>query len=677
MARLNHPGIVTIHDFGRADGPYYLVMEFVDGVSLRQLMRTGRLCPREALAIVPQLCDALQYAHDQGIVHRDIKPENILLDRQGRVKVADFGLARLVGADARPVSPPDRRRGADGSLAPNAQPLPASDFTDAGKVMGTPHYMAPEQLAHPTAVDHRADIYALGVVFYQMLTGELPGQRIVPPSRKVHVDVRLDNVVLRALEKEPERRYQQVSEVKTAVDTIAQTSPANERLEPSPVGAARDASFSRRLVMSVSVCVLALLAGWIFYHPAISLGVAAEPNQARGQAILKQLLEVNRCWLVAPPDAVTNYDYDFHYFDWEKLNYGELPVRVAVPANTTRSKRQGIAYSSLVHFLARDPARVQIRSVTETNGQIILEVAPRPRPAGHLNQPTAPSPDPWPAFLTRVGDDDHTFGGQCGNGLGDTLYGGFGFESDGGRLVIDAARMVPVKSFARVGGTDAAIEEAFSDYHELAPGRLAPLSINVANGDFHLELRFKLHPGGLWLFDESQYRNRKAAFVDEVGINRPLAETPPAASDYVAQQLPEAHAGNFWAQFHLWEAYSQGSHPGVNQDAAKAQEWLRELVKNLSLVRFEPAGDFNPATPQEYLNAFYQHSQMTSEKTRLGIGFFRTTRQAGKLVGSFLTNHPDKLRADLKKNPKLKFISVETITPAKFIEYEQSVQESL
>ena len=93
LAKLNHPGIVTIHEFGHTEGFYFFVMEYVDGVNLRQLLATERVSPREALAIVPQICDALQFAHDQGIVHRDIKPENILLDRRGRVKVADFGLA--------------------------------------------------------------------------------------------------------------------------------------------------------------------------------------------------------------------------------------------------------------------------------------------------------------------------------------------------------------------------------------------------------------------------------------------------------------------------------------------------------------------------------------------------------------------------------------------------------
>ena len=204
LAMLSHPNIVAVHDFGQTDDLFYFLMEFVDGVSLRQLLDTGKLCAEEALAIVPQICDALQYAHDAGIVHRDIKPENILLDKQGRVKIADFGLAKLMGRDG-------------GGLA----------LTGAGQVMGTPHYMAPEQVERPQEVDHRADIYSLGVVFYQMLTGELPLGRFAPPSQKVQIDVRLDEVVLRALEKEPERRYQQASEMKTEVEIVSQAAPVS------------------------------------------------------------------------------------------------------------------------------------------------------------------------------------------------------------------------------------------------------------------------------------------------------------------------------------------------------------------------------------------------------------------------------------------------------------------
>src|SRR5471032_2585585 len=105
LAALNHPNIVTIYDFGQAGGFYFLLMEFVDGANLRQLLRTRKFTPEEALAIVPPLCDALQFAHERGIVHRDIKPENLLLDKTGRVKVADFGIAKMLGGDGREGSP--------------------------------------------------------------------------------------------------------------------------------------------------------------------------------------------------------------------------------------------------------------------------------------------------------------------------------------------------------------------------------------------------------------------------------------------------------------------------------------------------------------------------------------------------------------------------------------------
>jgi serine/threonine protein kinase len=198
LARLNHPNIVQVYDFGRTEEYFYFVMEYVDGLNLRALIRDGNLRPEEALKIVPQICEALQFAHDEGIVHRDIKPENILIDKKGRVKIADFGLAKLIGHAADDLS-----------------------LTGTGQLMGTLGYMAPEQLQQAHGVDHRADIYSLGVVFYEVLTGQLPIGRFEPPSKKVHVDVRLDDVVLRSLESEPDRRYQHASDVKTDVETIA------------------------------------------------------------------------------------------------------------------------------------------------------------------------------------------------------------------------------------------------------------------------------------------------------------------------------------------------------------------------------------------------------------------------------------------------------------------------
>jgi len=210
LARLNHPHIVTVFDFGHtAEGLYFFVMEFVEGTDLRHVIQSAKLLPKEALAIVPQICEALQFAHDEGIVHRDIKPENILLDKRGRVKIADFGLAKLLDS-----------------------PATVYTLTQAGQRMGTPHYMAPEQIEHPDQVDHRADIFSLGVVFYEMLTNELPLGRFSPPSQKVEVDVRLDDVVLRALEKEPDRRYQHASEVGVDVETICSDKHADAKFSP-------------------------------------------------------------------------------------------------------------------------------------------------------------------------------------------------------------------------------------------------------------------------------------------------------------------------------------------------------------------------------------------------------------------------------------------------------------
>jgi tRNA A-37 threonylcarbamoyl transferase component Bud32 len=197
LAKLNHPNIVGVHDFGQANGFFYLLMEFVTGVNLRQAMEAGRFTPAQALALVPEICEALQYAHMQAILHRDIKPENILLDTNGRVKIADFGIAKLLG-----------------------EPKLEAALTGTGSAIGTPQYMAPEQIEHPAAVDHRADIYSLGVVLYELLTGELPLGNFPPPSEKTPVNPGVDAVVLRALEKQREKRYQSAQDVKTGVQGL-------------------------------------------------------------------------------------------------------------------------------------------------------------------------------------------------------------------------------------------------------------------------------------------------------------------------------------------------------------------------------------------------------------------------------------------------------------------------
>jgi predicted Ser/Thr protein kinase len=213
LARLSHPNIVAVYDFGRTGEHLWLLLEFVEGENLRQAQTRGKLAPERALALVGEVCSALQYAHDQGVVHRDIKPENLLVDRAGHVKIADFGLAKLLSAAQ------------DGAR-----------LTRDSQAMGTPQYMAPEQIERPLAVDHRADIYSLGVVFYELLTGELPLGRFAPPSRKVVIDVRLDGIVLKALEKEPEQRYQRAGQVRTEVENVVSTPAAPASVE-TPVAA--------------------------------------------------------------------------------------------------------------------------------------------------------------------------------------------------------------------------------------------------------------------------------------------------------------------------------------------------------------------------------------------------------------------------------------------------------
>lgn len=197
LASLDHEGIVRVHDFGEAGGFFFLAMEYVDGASLREVMASGAMSSKEVLALVPKLCAALEYAHGQGVVHRDVKPENLLIDADGRVKIADFGLAKITSHDG-------------------------TAMTRTQQAMGTPHYMAPEQIAGTRDVDHRADLYSLGVVLYELLTGELPLGRFAPPSEKSDAGERWDPVVMKSLEPDPSERYQSASELEASLATAPQ-----------------------------------------------------------------------------------------------------------------------------------------------------------------------------------------------------------------------------------------------------------------------------------------------------------------------------------------------------------------------------------------------------------------------------------------------------------------------
>lgn len=268
MARLNHPNIVQIYDFGRTEaGHYYFVMEFVDGTDLHRLIREGQLDVTGALNAVSQICDALHYAHDEGFVHRDIKPANIFVNRQGMVKVGDFGLAKLV----------------EGSEADEVHAKDLLDITLTGMAMGTLNYIAPEQLVEGGSVDRRADIYSLGVMFYEMLTREVPRGAVKEPSKLIAMlDVRIDGVVFKAMDPDPSERYQTAVELRSDVDVIrtvrsAQTSetaeeasPSRERIRVAPPRSGRKRRAGKELsLLSVTGAVLAAAAavtGWWFFR---------------------------------------------------------------------------------------------------------------------------------------------------------------------------------------------------------------------------------------------------------------------------------------------------------------------------------------------------------------------------------------------------------------------------
>ena len=273
--------MLVVYDFGETGGCFFLLMEFVDGVNLRQAMAAGKFSPDQALEIVPEVCEALQFAHNEGILHRDIKPENILLDTKGRVKIADFGIAKMVGEVGAPT------------ITHTAAP-------------GTPQYMAPEQIERPAEVDHRADIYSLGVVFYEMLTGELPIGRFAPPSEKSAVGSDVDDIVFRALEKERDRRQQSAEEVRTEISEVPPLhdsdlsgigQPENDIVDPS-------IHSGRMLMMTAAGVLFSLLILFLgiaisdFEHNTSTIDADADENSGPGT-----VAAVRRAKSSEPPDG--------------------------------------------------------------------------------------------------------------------------------------------------------------------------------------------------------------------------------------------------------------------------------------------------------------------------------------------------------------------------------------
>jgi serine/threonine-protein kinase len=193
VAKLNHPNIVHIIDKGTAGGRYYFVMEFVDGTSLREVIDSTRIPLATKLDMIVQVCKGLDYAHKNGVIHRDIKPANILIDRQGHAMIADFGIAQIVTTEV-------------------------SEMTATDVIMGTVAYMSPEQKVSSTNVDQTTDIYATGVMLYEILVGKKPlGRFKMPSEAKPGIDPKFDGIIHKCLAQEPSDRYASAVELKDAI----------------------------------------------------------------------------------------------------------------------------------------------------------------------------------------------------------------------------------------------------------------------------------------------------------------------------------------------------------------------------------------------------------------------------------------------------------------------------
>ncbi len=259
---LNHPGIVTVHDFGEEGGRPFIVMELVEGESLRARVSAGPLSPRAAAGLGAQVAEALAAAHERGIVHRDLKPENVIVTPEGRVKVLDFGLARR--------SPP--RSGRSGDTVEARRPK-----TEPGLVVGTVDYMSPEQV-RGEPVDGRSDVFSLGAVLYELLSGKPPFRRPTPADTMAAVLVDdapdlpapvrelapgLDRLVRRCLEKSASMRFQSARDVAFALEAVEAASAhrTTVAVPPPPVALRRG---RKAAVLAAAILIGALLAaaGW-------------------------------------------------------------------------------------------------------------------------------------------------------------------------------------------------------------------------------------------------------------------------------------------------------------------------------------------------------------------------------------------------------------------------------
>ncbi|MGA9529233.1 MAG: protein kinase [Terriglobales bacterium] len=259
VAALNHPNLLAIHDIGEQNGTRYIVSELLEGSSLRLELESGALSPRKAADYAAQIAQGLAAAHEKNIVHRDLKPENIFVTREGRVKILDFGLAKL--------SPAGRDKSESDGLTLTSSP------TEAGVVMGTAGYMAPEQV-RGAAIDSRTDIFAFGAVFYEMVSGERAFRRDTaaetmtailkddPPELSElpnPVSPGIERIIRRCLEKQPEQRFQSAKDLAFALEALTGTT--SRSAAQAAIAAPPEKAAEPRWIAFAAVAALALAAG--------------------------------------------------------------------------------------------------------------------------------------------------------------------------------------------------------------------------------------------------------------------------------------------------------------------------------------------------------------------------------------------------------------------------------
>jgi len=241
MARLNHPNLIGVYDFGEAGGMLYIIMEYVPGQSLYHATYQTALESKDVIRLMTGICNGLANAHENGIIHRDIKPANILLDLSGQPKIGDFGLAR-----------PAERKVEEGE-----------------EIFGTPDYAAPEVVNSPHSVDYRADLFAVGVMLHELLTGQLPSADSRPASVISRCDPRFDPIIRRATQALPQARHSSAREIANELEWIANSlrpnaGPAVPR-GPRRVGApARKVKKNGGNLWMVMLAVLGLVATGAF-----------------------------------------------------------------------------------------------------------------------------------------------------------------------------------------------------------------------------------------------------------------------------------------------------------------------------------------------------------------------------------------------------------------------------